>query len=134
MHKLHGILAFMPTDVDDRDDLGLCVEGHPHEDPLGHTTYLRHQLVQLQMLAHQLPEIVLVQPLGVLCHALQPTLDGAFIVSKNAAATSTPSPSAVVTSSTRATRVLSRYIGVLARALTLRPHAWHLKYWISSAP
>jgi hypothetical protein len=72
--------------VNDRDNFSLRVERDPHEDPLGHTTYLRHQFVQLHMVAHQVPEIVLVQPLGVLCQTGQPALDGAFIVSEDTAA------------------------------------------------
>ncbi len=72
MDKLLRILVFALSDVDDRHNLGLRFESDPDPHPLTHAPHLGHQLVQLQVLAHQVHKEVRMQSLGMLPRALQP--------------------------------------------------------------
>ncbi|HVO42350.1 MAG TPA: hypothetical protein VMT34_06995 [Aggregatilineales bacterium] len=74
-----------PTDVDDRNELGRRIQGHPHEDVLLEATQFGDPFVHLQLGTHQVVKKVVVEPLGVSSGAVQPTLDGPLIMLENPA-------------------------------------------------
>ena len=103
MHEALRIVVFAPPDVDDRHNLGLRFEGHPDPHPLTHAPHLGHQLVHLQMLAHQVHKEERMQPLGMPPRALQPARNRPLVMAEDARGGCDihPSASAVLTSATR---------------------------------
>lgn len=77
-------VVFVVSDVDDRHNLGLRFEGDPDPHPLTHAPHLGHQLVQLQVLAHQVHKEGRMQPLGMLPRALQPARNRPLVMAEDA--------------------------------------------------
>jgi hypothetical protein len=83
MNKQHRVLMLSLSNMNDGNNLGLCIQHHPNVEVFLQAPQFRNQFVQLQMVTYQVMEETGVQSFRMHCDAAQPALYDSLIVFEN---------------------------------------------------